>query len=97
MIAINFTETKNHLIIEARGHSMGTDEPCSRVSTALDLIKLFLTRFTVLSHRARGYTFLKIIKSPLSEENLTSAIMYLQELSELYPNQITITERKING
>ena len=97
MIAITLTETKNHLRIEARGHSMGTDEPCSRVSTTLDLIKLFLTRFTVLSHRARGYTVLKIIKSPLSEENLKSAIMYLQELSELYPNQITITERKING
>lgn len=97
MIAITLTETKNHLEIEARGHSMGTDEPCSRVSTTLDLIKLFLTRFLIDTKRETGYTVLKIIKSPLSEENLTSAIMYLQELSELYPNQITITERKING
>ena len=97
MIAITLTETKNHLAIEARGHSMGTDEPCSRVSTTLDLIKIFLTRFLVESKREAGYTFLKLIKSPLSEENLTSAIMYLQKLSELYSNQITITERKING
>ena len=76
---------------------MGTDEPCSRVSTTLDLIKVFLNRFTILSHRASGYTVLKFIKSPLSEENLTNAILYLKELSELYPNQITITERKSNG
>lgn len=76
---------------------MGTDEPCSRVSTTLDLIKLFLTRFLLDTKREAGYTFIKLIKSPLSEESLTSAIMYLQELSELYPNQITITERKING
>ena len=96
MIAITLTETRNHLEIEARGHSMGSYEPCSRVSTTLDLIKLFLTRFLVESNREAGYTVLKLIKSPLSEENLTIAIMYLQELSELYPNQITITERKIN-
>ena len=97
MIMISIEETKNHLRIEARGHSMGTDEPCSRVSTTLDLVKVFLTRFTILSHRASGYTVLKFIKSPLSEENLTNAILYLKELSKLYPNQITITERKING
>ena len=97
MIMISIEETKNHLRIEARGHSMGTDEPCSRVSTTLDLIKLFLTRFLVESKREAGYTFLKLIKSPLSEENLTNAILYLKELSDLYPNQITITERKING
>lgn len=73
---------------------MGTDEPCSRVSTTLDLIKVFLTRFTVLSHRNNGYTVLKLIKSPLSEENLVSAITYLQELSNLYPAHIQIIERK---
>ena len=31
MITITLVETKNHLEIEARGHSMGTDEPCARV------------------------------------------------------------------
>lgn len=95
MIVITLTETKNHLEIVARGHSMVTDEPCARVSTTLDLIKLFLNRFTLDSDRIGGYTFLKLIKSPLSEESLTSAIIYLQELSELYPNHITIKERKI--
>lgn len=94
MIMVTIEETKNHLRIEARGHSMGTDEPCSRVSTTLDLIKVFLTRFTVLSHRNNGYTVLKLIKSPLSEENLVSAITYLQELSNLYPAHIQIIERK---
>ena len=97
MIIITIEETKNHLRIEARGHSLGTDEPCSRVSTTLDLIKVFLTRFTVLSHRNNGYTVLKIIKSPLSEEALTNSIIYLKELSKLYPNHITIKERKNNG
>lgn len=97
MIVITLTETKNHLEIEAKGHSMGTDEPCSRVSTTLDLIKLFLTRFLLDTKREAGYTFLKLIKSPLSEEALTNSLIYLQELSELYPNHITIKERKING
>lgn len=73
---------------------MGTDEPCSRVSTTLDLVKLFLTRFTVASNRKNGYTYLKIIKSPLSEEMLMSSILYLKELSQLYPKSITIIERK---
>ncbi len=72
---------------------MGTDEPCSRVSTTLDLIKLFLTRFLVDTKRDAGYTFLKIIKSPLTEEVLISGIIYLKELSDLYPNHINITER----
>lgn len=94
MINITLSETKNHLEIEARGHSMGTDEPCSRVSTTLDLVKLFLTRFTVASNRKNGYTYLKIIKSPLSEEMLMSSILYLKELSQLYPKSITIIERK---
>ena len=76
---------------------MGTDEPCSRVSTTLDLIKLFLTRFLVESKREDGYTFLKLIKSPLSEEALTNSLIYLKELADLYPNHITIKERKING
>ena len=97
MIAITLTETKNHLEIEARGHSMGTDEPCARVSTTLDLIKLFLTRFTLDSERIGGYTFLKLIKSPLSEESLTNSIIYLKELSKLYPNHITIIERNLHG
>lgn len=95
MIAITLIETKNYLEIEARGHSMGTDEPCSRVSTTLDLIKLFLTRFLLVTKREAGYTFLKLIKSPLSEEALTISIIYLKELSKLYPNHIIIKERKI--
>ena len=97
MITITLVETKNHLEIEARGHSMGTDEPCARVSTTLDLIKLFLTRFTLISDRKSGYTYLKLIKQPLSEEILVNSILYLKELSQLYPKSITITERKING
>ena len=95
MIVITLTETKNHLEIEAKGHSMGTDEPCSRISTTLDLIKIFLTRFLLDTKREAGYTFLKLIKSPLSEEALTNSIIYLKELSKLYPNHIVITERKI--
>ena len=95
MIVITLTETKNHLEIEAKGHSMGTDEPCSRISTTLDLIKIFLTRFLLDTKRGAGYTFLKLIKSPLSEEALTNSIIYLKELSKLYPNHIVITERKI--
>ena len=94
MIKITLSETKNHLEIEARGHSMGTDEPCARMSTTLDLIKVFMTRFISDSTRKNGYTYLKIIKSPLSEENLVSAITYLQELSNLYPAHIQIIERK---
>ena len=97
MITITLVETKNHLEIEARGHSMGTDEPCARVSTTLDLIKLFLTRFTLISDRKSGYTYLKLIKSPLSEEILVNSILYLKELSQLYPKSITITERKTHG
>ena len=97
MINITISETKNHLEIEARGHSMGTDEPCSRVSTTLDLVKLFLTRFTVAIDRKNGYTYLKIIKSPLSEELLVNSVLYLKELSKFYPNHVTIEERKING
>ena len=95
MITVTIAEAKNHVEIVARGHSMGTDEPCARVSTTLDLIKVFLTRFTLDSERLGGYTFLKLIKSPLSEEALTNSIIYLKELSKLYPNHITITERKI--
>ena len=95
MITVTIAEAKNHVEIVARGHSMGTDEPCSRVSTTLDLIKLFLTRFLLDTKRKAGYTFLKLIKSPLSEEALTNSILYLKELSKLYPNHITIIERKI--
>ena len=76
---------------------MGTDEPCARVSTTLDLIKLFITRFTLISDRKSGYTYLKLIKSPLSEEMLVNSILYLKELSQLYPKSITITERKTDG
>lgn len=97
MIMITLTETKNHIEIVARGHSMGTDEPCARVSTTLDLIKLFLNRFTLDSDRIAGYTFLKLIKSPLTEEALINSLIYLKELADLYPNHITIKERKING
>ena len=97
MIAITLTESKNHLEIEARGHSMGTDEPCARVSTTLDLIKLFLTRFLLECKREAGYTFLRLIKSPLSEEALSNSILYLKELSDLYPNYITIKERNLHG
>ena len=97
MISITLVETKNHLEIVARGHSMGTDEPCARVSTTLDLIKVFMTRFITDSSRKNGYTRLQIIKSPLSEENLVSTIVYLQELSTLYPSHIQIIERKQNG
>lgn len=96
MIRITLTETKNHIEIESKGHSTGTDEPCSRVSTTLDIIKVFLTRYIVASNRKNGYTYLKLIKSPLTEENLTSAILYLHDLSTLYPHHITITERGIN-
>ena len=94
MISITLVETKNHLEIEVRGHSMGTDEPCSRMSTTLDLIKVFMTRFISDSTRKNGYTYLKLIKSPLSEEMLMSSILYLKELSQLYPKSITIIERK---
>ena len=94
MIVATITETNKHLVIECTGHSMGTDEPCSRVSTTLDLVKLFLTRFTVASDRKNGYTYLKIIKSPLSEELLVNSVLYLKELCKLYPNHITIKERK---
>lgn len=97
MIRITLTETSNNLVIECTGHSMGTDEPCTRISTTLDLIKVFMTRFITDSVRENGYTRLKIIKSPLSEENLTSTIIYLQELSTLYPTHIQITERMQNG
>lgn len=94
MIIATITETNKHLVIECTGHSMGTDEPCARMSTTLDLIKVFMTRFISDSTRKNGYTYLKIIKSPLSEENLVSAITYLQELSNLYPAHIQIIERK---
>ena len=74
---------------------MGTDEPCARISTALDLIKLFLSRFLLNDVRKNGYTFLKIIKSPLSQEALINGIFYLKDLAILYPNHITITEKEL--
>lgn len=93
MIVLTVTENRNYFEIEAKGHSMGTDEPCSRVSTTLDLTKIFLTRFIIKNERKNGYTYLKIINSPLTDETVKSVIFYLYELSKLYPSHITIIER----
>lgn len=93
MIVIIIYENRSYFEIKVKGHSMGTNEPCSRVSTALDLTKIFLTRFIIKSERKNGYTYLKIINSPLTDETVRSVIFYLYELSKLYPSHITIIER----
>lgn len=93
MIVIIVYENRSYFEIKAKGHSMGTNEPCSRVSTTLDLAKIFLTRFIIENERKNGYTYLKIINSPLTDETVRSVIFYLYELSKLYPSHITIIER----
>lgn len=94
MILLEIVETDKNLRITSVGHSIGTDEPCARVSTMLDLIKLFLRQFIVEEERKNGYTYINVIKSPLSEQYLVDIVRYMLELTNLYPAHIKLKGAK---
>ena len=94
MISISITKTKYTTTITADGHSTNTDEPCSRVSTTLDLIYYILLPFITSHNRYHGYTSITLINSQISLPQIQTFTLYLYSLQSLYPSNIKITQKE---
>jgi uncharacterized protein YsxB (DUF464 family) len=95
MIKISLSENENHFKLECTGHSLENNEPCARVSTALDMMKLFFTKHLEKTKRVHGLTLLVFNKKGLTKEKkklLEDCILYFYELKKLYGSSIQIYE-----
>ncbi len=98
MIMINLSETRKNVTIEVTGHGDDTDQSCARVSTVLDIIKLFFSKLVSDYKKEYGYTLIVIDKRRTAKQflfsNLLEVLGYFIELEKLYPKSIKINTRK---
>ena len=98
MIMINLSETRKNVTIEVTGHGDDTDQSCARVSTVLDIIKLFFSKLVSDYKKEYGYTLIVIDKRRTAKNflfsNLLEVLGYFIELEKLYPNSIKINTEK---